>query len=42
MAIPQLKELRFQIQPYQWVEIRNVSLEPGNHTQVEVVAAKSD
>jgi len=37
MALPQLKELRFQIQPYRWVDIRNVSLQPGAHAQVEVL-----
>jgi hypothetical protein len=37
MALSQLKEFRFQIQPYRWVEFRNVSLQPGSHTPVEVL-----
>jgi hypothetical protein len=40
MALSQLKEFRFQIQPYRWVEFRNVSLRPGSHTPVEVMDAK--
>jgi hypothetical protein len=32
----QLKELRFQVRHYRWVEFTNVSLKPGQHTQVEV------
>jgi serine/threonine protein kinase len=31
-----LKELRFQVRPYYWVEFRNISLRPGQLTQVEV------
>jgi len=40
MAPPQLKELRFQIRPYRWISIRNVSLQPGTHTPVEVTEAE--
>jgi hypothetical protein len=36
MKLPQLKELRFQICHYSWVEFANVSLKPAQHTQVEV------
>ena len=39
MVLSQLKGFRFQIQPYRWVEFRNVSLQPGSHTAVEVVNA---
>src|ERR1035437_2199018 len=42
MALSQLKEFRFQIQPYRWVEFRNVSLRPGSHTPVEVMDAKGN
>jgi serine/threonine protein kinase len=42
MVPSQLKELRFQIQPYRWVEFRDVSLEPGSHTHVEVVDSKNE
>ena len=39
MELAQLKELRFQVQRYLWVEFRNVSLQPGVRTQVEVLDA---
>jgi hypothetical protein len=42
MSLPQLKELRFQIQPYRWVEFRNVSLLPGSHTRVEMANAEGN
>jgi hypothetical protein len=42
MVLSQLKEFRFQIQPYRWVEFRNVSLQPNSHTPVEVVDAKGN
>ena len=31
-----LKELRFQVRPYRWAEFKNISLRPGQRTQVEV------
>jgi len=34
-----IKELRLQKRKYHWVEFDNVSLQPGRHTQVEVVDA---
>ena len=36
MNLKQLKELRFQVRHYGWVEFDNVSLQPGQHTQVKV------
>ena len=39
LTAARIKELRFQIRPCQWVEVRNISLEPGRRTQVEVVNA---
>ena len=32
-----VKEFRFEARPYSYVKFRNVSLEPGKRTQVEVV-----
>ncbi len=34
-----IKELRFQVHQCRWVEIRNIALQPGLHTQVSVVDA---
>ena len=35
-AFAHIKEFQLQRRPYQWVEFRNVSLEPGYATTVEV------
>jgi hypothetical protein len=35
-----IKELRFQVCERQWMEVRNISLQPGQHSQVEVVDAQ--
>jgi len=32
----QLKEFQLQRRPYQWVEFRDVSLQPGYHTTVGI------
>jgi hypothetical protein len=37
----QVKRFVFQVRPYRWVEFRNVSLVPGQKTQVEVTEAAS-
>ena len=37
LAPDRVKEVRFEVRPYDWVEFRNVSLEPGQRTDVEVV-----
>jgi len=37
LAPKRIQELRFEVRPYDWVEFRNVSLEPGHRTDVEVV-----
>ncbi|MBN2456454.1 MAG: M48 family metalloprotease [Sedimentisphaerales bacterium] len=36
-----LKELQFQVRPYEWVEFKNVSLKPNFKTDVEVEVVKS-
>ena len=36
MNISQLRELHFQIEPYLWTEFRNVSLHPGEQTDVKI------
>ncbi len=36
-----IKEFQLQRRKYQWVEFRNVSLQPGYHTQVEVLDAST-
>jgi hypothetical protein len=35
----QIKEFQLQGRKRQWVEFRNVSLEPGQHTRVEIFDA---
>jgi serine/threonine protein kinase len=40
-AIQRHVEFRFQVRPYRWVEFRNVSLEPGRKTRVEVIHASA-
>jgi predicted Ser/Thr protein kinase len=37
LVLSQIKELRFQIRQCRWMEFRNVSLQPGVKTPVEVV-----
>ena len=39
LPLTEVKEFKFQVRPYRWVEFRNVSLEPGRRTQVEIVDA---
>jgi len=41
LSSPRIKELRFQVCERQWVEVRNISLQPAQHSQVEVVQARS-
>jgi hypothetical protein len=36
LNVTQLKELRFQVRPFRWIEFQNISLRPGQRTQVEV------
>jgi hypothetical protein len=36
-----IKELRFQIRQCRWVEARNISLQPGRRTEVELVPAET-
>jgi hypothetical protein len=37
LPLAQVKEFRFQVRPYRWVEFRHVSLEPGQQTHVEIM-----
>ena len=37
VSLEQIREFRFQARPYHWVEFRNVSLQPGQKTDVRVV-----
>src|SRR5207247_1732723 len=36
LPLAQIKEFQFQARPYRWAEFRNVSLEAGYQTNVEV------
>jgi hypothetical protein len=40
LPLSEVQEFQFQVRPYSWVEFRNVSLEPGRRTQVEIVDAQ--
>ncbi len=39
LPLAQIVRFEFQVRPYAWAEFRNVSLEPGHPTRVEVVHA---
>ena len=39
-ALKQIREIKLQGRPYEWVEFRNVSLNPGHKTNVEVGGRK--
>jgi hypothetical protein len=39
LASSSIKELRFQVRPYYWVEFKYVSLQPGRNTEVTVVSS---
>jgi hypothetical protein len=41
LPLAEVKEFRFQVRPYRWVEFRHVSLEPGHQTQVDVVDSRA-
>ncbi len=36
LRLDQIKEFQFQIRPYEWVTFKNVSLKPGNKTDVQI------
>jgi beta-lactamase regulating signal transducer with metallopeptidase domain len=38
----QIKEYQFQTRPYEWIEIKNIPLEPGIKTNVEIVSDKGE
>jgi ketosteroid isomerase-like protein len=42
LKLNQIKEFQYQTRPYDWVMIRNVSLQPGVKTDVQVEVEKSD
>ena len=39
VALSRIKGFRFQTRRCQWVGVRNISLQPGQHTQVGIVDA---
>jgi len=39
LPLSDVKEFRFEARPYAWVEFRNISLQPGQRTQVEIMDA---
>jgi beta-lactamase regulating signal transducer with metallopeptidase domain len=38
----QIKEYQFQTRPYEWIEFKNISLEPGVKTNVEIVGGRDE
>jgi len=42
LALRQIKEITLQTRPYRWVEFHNVSLQPGQKTDVQVVLAGTE
>ena len=36
LPLSSVKEFRFQVRPYHWVEFKNLSLEPGQKTEVQI------
>jgi ankyrin repeat protein len=42
LELSKIKEFRFQTRPYEWVEFKNVSLQPGHKTDVEIEVKKTD
>jgi hypothetical protein len=40
LPLSSIKEFRLQVRPYDWVEFKNVSLKPGQKTDVKVVSPK--
>ena len=39
LPLSSIKEFQFQVRPYDWVEFKNVSLQPGRATIVRVVSS---
>ena len=39
LAASRIKQLRFQIRQCRWIEVRNISLQPGQRTQIGIVDA---
>jgi hypothetical protein len=42
LPLSSIKEFRFQVRPYCWVEFKNVSLQSGQKTDVKVVSHSSE
>ncbi|MCH7557642.1 MAG: HEAT repeat domain-containing protein [Planctomycetes bacterium] len=42
LTVEKIKEFQFQTRPYQWFEFRNVSLRPGQKTDVQIDGGKAD
>jgi len=40
LKLKDISEFQFQTRPYEWVELRNVSLKPGTKTDVQIGAAE--
>jgi hypothetical protein len=38
LPLSSIKEFRFQVRPYRWVEFQNVALQPGQKMNVQVVS----
>ena len=41
LSLKEIKSFRLQARPYQWIEFRNVSLHPGQKTDVQIVLPES-
>ena len=37
LLLSSVKEFRFEVRPYRWIEFRNISLQPGERTHFEIV-----
>jgi hypothetical protein len=40
LPLSSIKEFRFQVRPYYWVEFKNVSLQSGQKTDVTVISSE--
>lgn len=42
LSLSRVKHFRFEARPFTWFEFRHIALQPGKHTQVEVVEAAAN
>ncbi|HBG25696.1 MAG: hypothetical protein A2Y10_20545 [Planctomycetes bacterium GWF2_41_51] len=42
IKLADIAEFQFQTRPYEWIEFKNVSLKPGNKTDVQVIAVDQE